>query len=200
LYHSALASGDDMRAAALKEEIESAEKRLAQTQSAYNELQANLSDQRKLQEKMDALAEEQNKRHTEAKSNLWNFNFENASSSKQQQMARSAFFEAQNRFEGARSEDERDKALADMQSMYGKIDTAIEMPTWNGFLQTTSGAVESNSVAAQELQERVLNDINRAVLDESKRHTVIMQTLQAALEQVAKHTDPNQQPYVGGHV
>jgi hypothetical protein len=102
LYHSSLDSGDEMRSAALKEEIESAEKRIAQSQAAYHELQANLSDRRKVQEKMDALAEEQNKRHAEAQSNLWNFQFDNASTSKQQQMARSAFFEAQNRFEGAR--------------------------------------------------------------------------------------------------
>jgi chromosome segregation ATPase len=198
-YHSSLVSGDEMRTAALKEEIESAEKRIAGAQSAYSELQANLSDQRKLQEKMDSLIEEQTKRYQEAQSNLWNFKFDNASSSKQQQMARSAFFEAQNRFEGAQTDEERDKALADMQSMYGKMDSgAAEMPTWNGFLQTTSGAVESNSVAAQELQERVLNDINTAMLDESKKHTVIMETLRAALEQVAKHTDPNQQPFTGG--
>jgi len=198
-YHSALTSGDDMRAAALKEEIESAEKRILQTQAAYNELQANLSDQRKLQEKMDALAEEQNKRHAEAQSNLWNFNFDHASSSKQQQMARSAFFEAQNRFEGAQSDDERDKALQDMQSMYGKIDTrAAEMPTWNGFLHTTSGAIESNSVAAQDLQERVLTDFNRMLLDNTIQQTVIMEAMKSALELVAKNTDPNQQPSVGG--
>jgi chromosome segregation ATPase len=201
LYHSALASGDDMRAAALKDEIESAEKRIAVAQSAYNELQANLSDQRKLQEKMDALLEEQNKRHAEAKSNLWNFKFDNASSSKQQQMARSAFFEAQNRFEGAQSDDERDKALQDMQSMYGKIDTrAAEMPTWNGFLQTTSGAIESDSVAAQDLQERVLNDFNKTLLDNTIQQTVIMEAMKTALELVAANTDPNQQPSVGGTV
>ena len=204
LYHSALTagntgSGDDMRAAVLKEEIESAEKRMSQAQAAYSELQANLSDQRKLQEKMDALAEEQNKRHQEAQSNLWNFNFDHASSSKQQQMARSAFFEAQNRFEGARSEDERDKALQDMQSMYGRIDTrAAEMPTWNGFLQTTSGAIESNSVAAQDLQERVLTDFNKTLLDNTIQQTVMMEAMKSALELVAKNTDPNQQTSVGG--
>jgi hypothetical protein len=201
LYNAALTDGDDVRAATLKEEIESAEKRITQAQTAYNELQANLSDQRKLQEKMDALAEEQNKRHAEAKSNLWNFNFEHAGRGKQQQMARSAFFEAQNRFEGARSDEERDKALQDMQSMYGKIDTrAAEMPTWNGFLQTTSGAIESDSVAAQELQERIINDINKALLDNSLQQTVIMETMKAVLEQVAKNTDPNQQPRTGGTV
>jgi chromosome segregation ATPase len=150
LYHSSLDSGDEVRTAALKEEIESAEKRIAQSQAAYNELQANLSDRRKVQEKMDALAEEQNKRHAESQSNLWNFQFDNASTSKQQQMARSAFFEAQNRFEGARSDDERDKALQDMQSMYGKIDTrAAEMPPWNGFLHTTSDAVESRNAKSR---------------------------------------------------
>jgi membrane-associated HD superfamily phosphohydrolase len=150
---------------------------------------------------MDALVEEQNKRHADAKSNLWNFNFEHASSAKQQQMARSAFFEAQNRFEGARSDEERDKALSDMQSMYGKIDNrAAEMPTWNGFLHTTSGAVESNSAAAQELQERILTDFNTAMLDNMKQQTIIQKALQAAMELVAKQTDPNQQPYVGGHI
>jgi len=199
LYHASLTSGDEMRTAALKEEIESAEKRIAQTQSAYHELQANLSDQRKLQEKIDALAEEQNKRHADAKSNLWNFNFDRASSSKQQQMARSAFFEAQNRFEGVKTDDERDKALQDMQSMYGKIDTrAAEMPTWNGFLQTTSGAIESNSIVAQDLQERVLTDFNRTLLDNTVQQTVIMEAMKAALELVVKNTDPNQQPCVGG--
>ncbi|MDR0326727.1 MAG: hypothetical protein LBI05_00370, partial [Planctomycetaceae bacterium] len=199
LYHSSLDSGDEVRTAALKEEIESAEKRIAQSQAAYHELQANLSDRRKVQEKMDALAEEQNKRHAEAQSNLWNFQFDNASTSKQQQMARSAFFFFFNRFEGARSDDERDKALQDMQSMYGKIDTrAAEMPTWNGFLHTTSDAVESNSVAAQDLQERVLNDFNKTLLDNTIQQTVIMEAMQAALELVAKNTDPSQQMRVGG--
>jgi len=61
-----------------------------------------------LQEAFVKKAEEQNRRHAEAQSNLWNFNFDHASSSKQQQMARSAFFEAQNRFEGAQSDDEQD--------------------------------------------------------------------------------------------
>jgi hypothetical protein len=200
-YHSALTTGDDIRAAALKEEIESAEKRIAKAQAAYNELQANLSDSRRLQEKMDALAEEQNRRHKEAQSNLWNFNYEHASSSVGQQMARKSFFEAQNRFEGAQSDDERDKALQDMQSMYGKIDTrAAEMPTWNGFLQTTSGAIESNSAAAQDLQERVLTDFNKTLLDNTIQQTVIMKAMEAALELVAKHTDPNQQPSVGGTI
>jgi hypothetical protein len=114
-------------------------------------------------------------------------------------MARSAFFEAQNRFEGAKTDDERDKALQDMQSMYGKIDfRAAEMPTWNGFLQTTSSAIESNSVEAQDLQERVLTDFNRTLLDNTIQQTVIMEAMKAALELVAKNTDPNQQPCVGG--
>jgi hypothetical protein len=200
-YHSALSSGDDLQAATLKEEIESAEKRIAKAQAAYSEMQANVSDQRKLQERMDALAEEQNKRHAEAKSDLWNFKYDNASSSKQQQMARSAFFEAHNRFEGARSDDERDKALHDMQSMYGKIDTrAAEMPTWNGFLQTTSGAIESNSIAAQDLQERVLNDFNKTLLDNTIQQTVIMEAIKNAMELVAKNTDPNQLPSVRGYI
>jgi hypothetical protein len=203
LYNSALAAGDDMRTAGLKDEIESAEKRIAGAQTAYNELQANLSDQRKLQEKIDTLAEEQNKRHAEAKSTLWDFKFDNASSSKQQQMARSAFFEAQNRFEGAGSDEERDKALSDMQSMYGKMDMdkkAAEMPTWNGFLQTSAGAIESDSVAAQDLQERILTDFNTAMLDNTKQQTIIQKALQTAMEQVVKNTDPNQQPMVGGSV
>ena len=200
LYHSALTTGDDLRAAALKEEIESAEKRIAQTQSAYNELQANLSDQRKLQEKIDALAEEQNKRHAEAKSNLWNFKFENASSAKQQQMARSAFYKAQNQFEGAQSDEEREKALQEMQAMYSRVDhdKAAAMPAWNGMIRTTAGAIESGSVAAQELQERILNDFNKVLVDEAKKQSVMQAVMQAALQQIAKQTDPNQQPYVGG--
>jgi hypothetical protein len=92
--------------AALKEEVESAEKRMVQAQFAYNELQAYQSDSRKLQEKIDSLVEEQNRRYAESQSNLWNFKFEHASSAQQQQMARKSFFEAQNRLEGARSNDQ----------------------------------------------------------------------------------------------
>ncbi|MDR0326831.1 MAG: hypothetical protein LBI05_00895, partial [Planctomycetaceae bacterium] len=85
--------------------------------------------------------------------------------------------------------------------MYGKIDTrAAEMPTWNGFLHTTAGAVESNSVAAQDLQERVLTDFNKILLDNTIQQTVIMESMKAALELVAKNTDPNQQPSVGGTI
>jgi hypothetical protein len=53
-------------------------------------------------------------------------------------------------------------------------------------------------VAAQDLQERILTDFNTALLDNMKQQTIIQQALQAAMELVAKNTDPNQQPYTGG--
>ena len=192
------ASGDDIRAASLRDEVQSAEKNLQAIQASYDELQANLSDQRKVREKLEELHKEQERRHRDAKATLWDFNYEHAGRSSQQQMARSAFFEAQNRFEGARSEEERDRAFQDMQSMYSKIEKP-EMPVWNGFLNTAAGAIESNSVAAQELQERIVNDVNKAMLDETKHHTILHAAIKAAIEQVVKNTDPNQQPrYVGG--
>ena len=50
---------------------------------------------------------------------------------------------ANNQFGGARTDEEREQALQDMQDMYGKMDKcAIEMPVWNGCLNTTAGAVE----------------------------------------------------------
>jgi len=196
--NTVLASGDDIRAASLRDEVQSAEKNLQAIQASYDELQANLSDQRKVREKLDELHKEQERRHRDAKATLWDFNYEHAGRSSQQQMARSAFFEAQNRFEGARSEEERDRAFQDMQSMYSKIEKP-EMPVWNGFLNTAAGAIESNSVAAQELQERIVNDVNKAMLDETKHHTILHAAIKAAIEQVVKNTDPNQQPrYVGG--
>ena len=196
----ARASADDERSGLLLGEIEKAKRRVAESETAYNELQAALSDQQKLRDRMDSLVEEQNKRHAEAKSNLWNFNYESASSAKQQQMARSAFFKAQNQFEGAQSDEEREKALQDMQAMYGRVDhdKAAEMPAWNGMIRTTAGAIESGSVAAQELQERILNDFNKVLVDEAKKQSIMLAVLQAAMQQVVKNTDPNQQPCVGG--
>jgi hypothetical protein len=194
-----LAYGDDVQAAAWRSEVESAEKRITQAQAAYHELQANVADQRKIREKLDTLVEEQNKRHQEAQKNLWDFNFDHASQSKQQAMARRGFFNAHNQFEGARTDEEREQALQDTQSMYGKLaQRADEMPVWNGFLSTAAGAVESNSVAAQEMQERVLNDFNKVMMNNTIRQTVLLEILRTALEQVAKNTDPNQQPFVGG--
>ena len=195
------ADADDERSGLLMGEIENAKRRVAESETAYNELQAALSDQQKLQDRMDELKKEQEKRYQEAQSNLWNFNFDHAPKSVQQQMARKSFFKAQNQFEGARTDEERDKALQDMQTMYGKIDhdKAAEMPAWNGFLRTTAGAVESNSVAAQELQERILNDFNKVMIDEAKKQSVMQAAMKAAMEQVVKNTDPNQQPSVGGY-
>jgi len=140
------------------------------------------------------------KRHKNAREQLWTFQFDHAGSSVQQQMARKGFFKAHNQFEGARNDEERDEALQDMQNMYSKIDKrALEIPVWNGFLNTTAGAIESDSIAAQELQERMLNNFN-SMLNNVEQLTVLQKAMQAALQQVVKNTDPNQQPYVGGYV
>ena len=198
--NEALAAGDDQRVAELKEEIQQAEKNAETAQFAYSELQANLSDQRKVRERMETLRKEQDKRYKEATDRLWTFNFDHASTATQQQMARSAFFKAQNQFEGARTDDERETALQEMQTMYGKMDQQVaEMPAWNGMLRTTAGAVESDSVAAQELQERVLNDFNRILVDNAQQQTVIQQAMKNAMEQMVKNTDPNNHTFVGGY-
>ena len=200
-YNALQASGDAKKAAAVKEEIEQAQKRVQNSQAALNELQANLSDQRKVQEKFDALQKEQEKRYKEAQESLWTFNFDHAGKGVQQQMARRGFFEAHNRFEGARSDDERETALQDMQSMYSRMENeAAEMPAWNGFIRSTAGAIESDSVAAQELQERILNDFNKVMLDNVQKQTLAQEIMRAALQQIVKNTDPNQQGKVGGHL
>jgi len=197
LQRKYMESGDE----ALQEEIENAKKRVQTAETAYNELQESQSDQRKIQEQMDTLRKEQNKRYQEAQSNLWDFNFDHAPKSVQQQMARKSFFNAQNQFEGAQTDEERGKAFQDMQSMYGKMDKqALEMPEWNGFIRTTAGAIESDSVAAQELQERILNDFNKVLVDEARKQSVMQSAMQAAMEQVVKNTDPSMQPSVGGSV
>ena len=198
-HMQARADADEKRSGLLLEEIENAKRRVAESETAYNELQAALSDQQKLQDRMDELNKEQEKRHKDAQNNLWNFNFDHAPKSVQQQMARSAFFKAQNQFEGAESDDEREEAFQHMQSMYGKVDkNALEMPVWNGFLNTTAGAIESDSVAAQELQERIMNDFNKVMIDETKKQSVMQAAMRAAFEQIVKNTDPNQQQRVGG--
>ena len=75
------------------------------------------------------------------------------------------------------------------------------MPVWKGMLQTTQGAVDSDSVAAQELQERVLNDFQTAMLTETKNHTVLFQMMKEALIQMEKHTNPqNQSQPIRGYV
>ena len=192
---------DAARAAAVNEELERAKKRVETAKTDYNELQANLSDQRKVREQFEALYKEQQERYKTAQQNLWDFNFDHAGKGVQQQMARSAFFKAHNQFEGARFDDEREKALQDMQSMYSKMDTAVEMPAWNGFIRSTAGAVESDSIAAQELQERILNDFNTEMLDNAKQRLVIQKQMNEALKQMVKHTDPNNQMQpVGGSV
>ena len=56
------------------------------------------------------------------------------------------------------------------------------------------------SVAAQELQERILNDVDTALLDNTKEQTLIMQTMKEALQQMVKHTDPNQHSFTGGSI
>ena len=86
-----------------------------------------------------------------------------------------------------------------MQTMYSKMDKE-EMPVWNGFLRTTAGAIESDSIVAQELQERVLNDFNNVMLDNVKQQTIIQEVLKTAMLQVVKNTDPNQRVVVGGYV
>jgi DNA repair exonuclease SbcCD ATPase subunit len=188
------------KAKGLVEEENEAKERLEQLNAAYSELQANLSDQRKVRERMETLRKEQDKRYKEATDRLWTFNFDHASTATQQQMARSAFFKAQNQFEGARTDDDRETALQEMQTMYGKMDQQVaEMPAWNGMLRTTAGAVESDSVAAQELQERVLNDFNRILVDNAQQQTVIQQAMKNAMEQMVKNTDPNTRTFVGGH-
>jgi hypothetical protein len=118
-------------------------------------------------------------------------------------MARSAFFKANNQFEGARTDEEREQALHDMQRMYGKmdVDRMAEMPVWNGMLRTTAGAIESNSVAAQELQSRVLNDFNKVLVDNAVKQTVAQEAMRRAIDQMVKNTDPNNQHQpVGGFV
>jgi chromosome segregation ATPase len=185
---------------ALQTDITEAQKRVGQAEKAYNELQANLSDQQKLWDKIDELKKEQEKRYKDAQSRLWDFNFDHASKSKQQAMARKGFFAANNQFGGARTDEARKQALQDMQSMYSKLNKeTAKMPAWNGFLNTTSGAVESNSVAAQELQERIMNDFNKAMLENVKQQTVAQKAMEAALKQIIKNTDPNQQSIVGGY-
>ena len=202
-YNDFLAFGYTEQAGRTREEIEQAEKRLENAKAAFSELQTNFSQQRKVQDSIDALAQEQERRYKDAQQSLWSFNFDHAKPAAQQQMARSAFFEAQNRFEGARSDDEREKALQDMQSMYGKMDMDkfAEMPVWNGIIRTTAGAVESDSIAAQELQERVMNDFNKTMLDNAQKQTVIQEQMREALQVMVQYTNPNNQMRpVGGSV
>ena len=200
-YNKAIGLGHKSRAAALKIEVEKLKDTVEAGQAYYKEQLANLSDQRKLREKLDALHKEQAERYKQARSAFWDFSFDHASPARQQQMARSAFFKAQNRFEGARSDEARETALRDMQSMYSRIDKErAEMPVWNGFIRSTAGAIDSNSVAAQELQERIMNDFNRDLLDNTKQQTVMMKVLKAAMLQMVKNTDSKQQGFVGGSV
>ena len=195
----AIQQGDDRRTGALRGEIQSAEENLESIKAAYKELQANLSDQRKVQEQIRELYKEQMKKFKAAKDNLWQFEYEHASKAVQQQMARSAFFQANNQFEGAKTDEDRDTALQDMQTMYGKLRKEVaEMPVWNGMIRSTAGAVESDSIAAQELQNRILNDFNKVLVDNAVKQTVLLETLKAAMAQVVKNTDPNQQRPVGG--
>ena len=195
----ALADSDTTLAAMLQQEIESAENKLKILETSYEEIQANLSDQRKVKEKMDELYKEQAKRHKEAQQTLWNFNFDHVGHAEQQGMARKAFFEARNRFEGARSDNDRAQALQDMQTMYEKLDKkAMEMSGWNGMIHTMARPVESGSVAAQELQERIVQDFNKSMLVNVNKQTILQQQMTLALEQMVKNTDPNQQGKVGG--
>ena len=159
------------------------------------------SRKRDLQERIDALQQEQLNRHRGAQNDLWGFQFENAGRGTQQQMARHGFFEAHNRFEGAESDDDRERALRDMQRMHGKMDKdKEEMPEWSGLIRSTAGAIESGSLQAQELQERVMNDFNRNMLDNSNKMVIIQKAMEEALKQMVIHTDPSNQSYIGGTV
>jgi hypothetical protein len=55
--------------------------------------------------------------------------------------------------------------------------------------------VESGSVQARELQNRILNDINKALLDNSKEQTMLQKALLEAIKELTKMSDPH---YVGG--
>ena len=185
-----------------QEAIENAEENLKKAEMAWTELLAHESQQRQIRNRIDELVKEQDKRYKEAQQSLWTFNFDHAKPAAQQQMAHSAFFKAHNQFEGARTDEERTTALQDMQDKYSRMEKeAAEMPAWTGFIRSTAGAVDSDSIAAQELQERILNDFNKVMLDNIQKQTVIQEVMKTALQQMVQHTDPhNQPPPVGGSV
>jgi len=73
------------------------------------------------------------------------------------------------------------------------------MPTWNGFIRSTAGAIESDSVAAQDLQERIVNDFIKVLVDNAVQQTVMQKSMEEALNQMVKNTAPhNQMRPVGG--
>jgi hypothetical protein len=90
--------------------------------------------------------------------------------------------------------EQKEEALEKMKQMYEKLDKS-EMPTWNGIRNSTASAVESGSVQAKELQNRILNDVNKALLDSSKEQTILQKTLVTAMNELVKMSDPR---YVGG--
>ena len=199
-YNHLKSKGYTEQAEKIKEEIELAEKRVLQAESDYNELQANLSAQRKIEEQLEALKEEQMRKHKEAQKSLWSFRFDHVDKSQQQKMVRNEFFKAQNRFEGASTETDKMQALQEMQDMYSKLEKEV-MPVWRGFSRSTASAIDSDSSQAQDLQERILNDFDKSMLDTAKQQLVITKVLHEALMQIERNTHPSyQSDPVGGAV
>ena len=178
--------GQTERLVQLKERREQAAKRAMEYRTGLNQISAFESDVRRCAEEerkiRDEIRKEQEERYKTATTALFDFDYGNASKTERNRIATGEFNRVYAELQKAESVSERERLTKQLKEAYDKIERG-EQPgtTWNGVRANTAGAIESGSVQARELQNRIWND--KTIVELTKEMLAVMKQMRGALVQ-----------------